>query len=94
MMVLAAICALTTATWVGYYAGRRAGSTPSTWKQRTSRVALGRLAINLLVLMTARRIRQRFRVERVLPAAVGIRKLRTVAPLELLRGGVAWMRSY
>lgn len=89
MMVLAAICALATATWIGYYAGRRAGSTPSTWKKRTSRIALGRLAINLLVLMTARRIRHSFRAERVL----GNWGLRTVAPLQLLRVGVARMRS-
>jgi membrane protein DedA with SNARE-associated domain len=59
VMVVAAICALATATCIGYYAGRRAGSKPSTWKRRTSRVALGRLAISLLVLMTARRIRRR-----------------------------------
>jgi hypothetical protein len=94
MMVLAAICALATATWIGYYVGRRAGSTPSTWKKRTSRIALGKLAINLLVLMTARRIRHSFRAERVLPAAIGIWGLRTRVPLELLRGGVARMRSY
>ena len=94
MMVIAAICALATTTWIGYYVGRRAGSTPSTWKKRTSRMALGRLAISLLVLMTARRIRQSFRAERVLPGAVGIWRPRTLAPLALLRGGVARMRSY
>jgi hypothetical protein len=94
MTVLAAICALATATWIGYGLGRRAGSTPSTWKKRTSRIALGKLAINLFVLMTARRIRQSFRSERVLPPAVGIWGLRTRVPLELLRGGVARMRSY
>jgi hypothetical protein len=94
MMVLTLICALATTTWIGYYVGRRAGSTPSTWKKRTSRIALGRLAISLLVLMTARRIRQSFRTRRVLPGAVGIWGPRTLAPLALLRGGVAWMRSY
>jgi hypothetical protein len=57
---LAVISALVTALCIGYHFGRRAGSTPSTWRERTSRVALGRLAINLLVLMTARRIRQSF----------------------------------
>jgi len=59
MTVFAVVCALATATWIGYHVGRRAGSTPSTWKKRTSRIALGRLAISLLVLMTARGIRQR-----------------------------------
>jgi hypothetical protein len=92
MMVLAAICALATATWIGYHVGRRADSTPSTWKKRTSRIALGRLAIRLLVLITARRIRRSLQA-RVLPDAIGIWGLRTLAPLELLRGGVARMRS-
>jgi hypothetical protein len=64
MTALAVISALVTALCVGYYLGRRAGSTPSTWKKRTSRVAVGRLAINLLVLMTARRIRQSFLTRR------------------------------
>lgn len=81
MTVFVAIVALATATCLGYYLGRRAGPTPSTWKKRTSRIALGRLAISLLVLVTARRIRQSFRAEP-----------RLVAPLELLRGSVARMR--
>ena len=93
MTVLAVLCALATATWIGYYVGRRAGSKPSTWKKRTSRMALGRRAISLLVLMTARRIRRASRPS-VLPDAVGTWGLRTIAPLELLRGGVARMRSY
>jgi len=90
MAVFALVCALVTATLLGYYFGRRAGSSPSSWKKRTSRIALGRLAMSLLVLMTARRVRQGFRADRVLP----IWRLRTIAPLELLRGGVARMRSY
>ena len=65
MTALALISALGTALCVGYYLGRPAGSKPSTWKKRTSRVALGRLAINLLVLMTARRIRQSLQAGRV-----------------------------
>jgi hypothetical protein len=93
MTDLAVICALATATWIGYYVGRRAGSTPSTWKKRTSRMALGRRAISLLVLMTARRIGRASRPS-ALPDAVVIWGLRTIAPLELLRGGVARMRSY
>lgn len=82
MVVLAAICALATATWIGYCAGRRARSRPWTWKKRTSRITLGRLAVGLLVLMTARRIRH---------STWG---LRAVEPLALLRGGVARLRSY
>ena len=58
MTALAIISALVTALCIGYPFGRRAGSTPSTWKKRTSRVALGRLAINLLVVMTVHRVRQ------------------------------------
>jgi hypothetical protein len=77
--IVAVICALATATCVGYYLGRRAGSKPSTWKQRTSRIALGKQAMSLLVLITARRVRQRF-------------GLRTVGPVEFLRAGMAWMR--
>jgi hypothetical protein len=67
--VLAGIAALATATGVGYYFGWRRGATPSTWKRRTSRIALGRLAISLLVLLTARRIRRSFRAGRVVPGA-------------------------
>jgi hypothetical protein len=78
MTALALISALGTSVCLGYYLGRRAGSKPSTWKRRTSRIALGRLAINLLVLVTARRILA----------------LRIIEPLGLLRGGVARLRSY
>jgi hypothetical protein len=94
MTALAVISALVTALGIGYHFGRRAGSTPSTRKKRTSRVALGRLAINLLVLITARRIRQRFLARRVFPDAVGIWRLRLIEPLELLRCSAARLRSY
>ena len=90
MTVFAAFAALTMATCVGYYFGRRAGSTPSTWKKRTSRIALGRRAANLLVLVAARRIRQRLRPEPI----VELFGLRILAPLDLLRGSVTRMRSY
>ncbi len=56
MTALALIAALGTALCLGYYLGRRAGSKPSTWKRRTSRIALGRLAVNLVLLMAARRL--------------------------------------
>ena len=90
MMVFAAFAVLTTATCVGYYLGRRAGSTPKTWKKRTSRTALGRRAANLVVLVAARRIRQRLRPEPI----VELFGLRILAPLDLLRGSVTRMRSY
>jgi hypothetical protein len=80
MAVFALLCALAIATLIGYYLGRRAGSSSPSWKKRTSRIALGRLAINLLVLMAARRLR--------------IWRLSTITPLELLRVGAARMRSY
>ncbi|OMC44515.1 hypothetical protein [Mycobacterium sp. IS-1264] len=57
MTVLAAIAALAMAACVGYYFGRRVGSRRPSWKKRTSRMAVGRMAISLFVLMTARRIR-------------------------------------
>jgi hypothetical protein len=78
VMVVAVVCALATATCIGYYLGRRAGSRPPTWKQRTSRVALGRLAISLLMVITARRLR----------------RLRTIGHVDILRAGVARILSY
>lgn len=94
MAALAMICALAAALCIGYRLGRRAGSTPTTWKRRTSRIALGRLAINLLVLVTARRIRRGFVAERALPDPLGVLGLRYIAPVVLLRGSLARMRSY
>ncbi len=77
MTALALIAALGTALWVGYHLGRRAGARSSTWKKRTGRVALGRLAINLLVLMTARRLRQSFAGgHRGTGLRVGLRRVR------------------
>jgi hypothetical protein len=93
MTALSLISAVGTALCLGYYLGRRAGSKPSTWKKRTSRIALGRLAINLLVLMTARRIRQIFPAGRVFSNAGGVWGLRVIEPLGLLRGTVARIRS-
>lgn len=81
MTVLAAMAALVTATCVGYYLGRRTAAAPAARRRRTSRVALGRLAISLIALLAARR-------------AMRVVGLRTVAPLELLREGVARMRFY
>jgi len=92
--VIAVICALATTTCIGYYLGRRAGSTRPRWKRRTSRIAAGRLAISLLAIITARRIQRRFQAERMLSDMVGGRGLRVIAPLELLRGSVVRLRSY
>ena len=93
MTMLAGLAAVAMAVGVGYYFGRRTGSAPPSWKKRTSRLALGRLAISLLVVLTARRIRQRFRAEPVFTEAVHMWGLRRIAPVELLRGSVARMRS-
>ena len=90
MTVFAAFAALTMAACVGYYFGRRTRSTPSSWKKRTSRIALGRRAANLLVLVAARRVRQRLRPEPM----VDLFGLRVLAPLDLLQGTVTRMRSY
>lgn len=79
--MLAAMAALVTATCVGYYFGRRAAGTPVARRRRARRMALGRLAIRLIALLAARRVAQ----------LVGVR---VVAPLELLRGSVARMRSF
>jgi len=46
------------AAGMGYYMGCRQAVAPPTWRQRTSRVALGRLTFDLLVALTARRIRR------------------------------------
>ena len=92
--VIALLCALATATCIGYYFGRRAGSPRPSWRRRTSRVALGKLAISLLAMITARRIQQRFHTERMLSDVVGRWGLRVIAPVDVLRGGVARMRSY
>ena len=94
MTALAVISALATALCIGYHFGRRAGSTPSTWRKRTGRVALSKLAVSLLVLMTVRRIRQRFLAERVFPDAGGIWGMKYVEPLQLLRGSFARLRLY
>jgi hypothetical protein len=56
--VLAGVAALLMAAGMGYYMGRRQTVAPPTWKRRTSRIALGRLTIDLLVALTARRIRR------------------------------------
>jgi len=89
--VIAAICALATATCIGYYVGRRARPARPSWKKRTGRIALGKLAINLVAVVTARRLQQSLQLERMFASR---RRSRPVAPLDLLRGSVVRMRSY
>jgi hypothetical protein len=83
MTALAVFSGLVAALCIGYHFGRRAGSTPSTWKMRTSRTALGRLAITLLGFMIARRIRRTLLAERGRPAALAVWVVKLVEPLQL-----------
>ena len=89
MAALAVISALVMALCIGYYFGRSAGSTPASWKKRTSRVALGRLAISLLMLLTVRRIRRSFLAKSLLRDAIGVRAVTIAEPFHLLRGSFA-----
>jgi hypothetical protein len=88
MTALAVTFALVASLGIGYHLGRRSGSaSPArkrTWKQRTSRVALGKRAIGLVVLVTVRRIQQNMPGQLGVPAATGW-GLKFVEPLQLLR---------
>lgn len=90
MTVLAGLAALALAMSIGYQCGRRVGSTSPTWRKRTSRVALGRRALNLAVLIAARRIDRRLRAEPM----VELFTLRVLAPLRPLRGSATRTRAY
>jgi hypothetical protein len=83
MTPIAVICAVVTALCVGYYFGRRAGSTPSTWRKRTSRTALGRATLSLILLMIARRVQRNF-----------VAKHPLAEPLHLLRSGLSLQRFH
>jgi hypothetical protein len=91
MTVFAVLAALALATSAGYHWGRRVGSTPTTWKKRTSRVALGRQALSLAALIAARHVERRLRAEAV--GALSGLTILTPVP-QLLRGSVTRMRSY
>ncbi|ORA19870.1 hypothetical protein [Mycobacterium arosiense] len=93
MTVIAVIAALAIAACFGYYLGQRATSAPPSWKKRTSRIALSKQAINLLAMITVRRIQQRLRAERVVPETALRYGWRIVAPLHLRRGGAVRLRS-
>ena len=58
MTPIAVICIAVTALCIGYHFGRRAGSTPASWRRRTSRVALARAALSLMLLVSARRVQR------------------------------------
>ncbi len=60
MAPIAVICVALTALCIGYHLGRRAGSTPAPWRKRTSRVALARAALSLVLLVGARRVQRNF----------------------------------
>lgn len=94
MTALAVISVVVTALCIGYHFGRSAGSPPSTWKKRTSRAALSRLAISLIVLMIARRVQRRFLTERALSNAAGVWGLKFIEPLQLLRGSLPRQRFH
>jgi hypothetical protein len=53
MAVLGVAAALVVAVCVGYVLGYRRGSRTPTWRQRTSRAALGRQALGLVALVAA-----------------------------------------
>ncbi|OBS02191.1 hypothetical protein A9W98_16195 [Mycobacterium gordonae] len=57
MVVLIGL-ALITALCTGYHFGRRSASHRPTWKKRTSRLALGKLTVSLVVLVVARRMQR------------------------------------
>lgn len=92
MTPIAVICVVVTSLCIGYHFGRRAGSTPPTWKKRTSRAALGRAAISLIVLLIARRVQRSFAARRALSNLVGVRVLKFIEPLQLLRSGLSLRR--
>ncbi len=94
MTIFAAIAALAMAACIGYYFGWRAASTPPSWKKRTSRVALGRQAFNLLAIITARRIQQRFQPARVRSGMTARCGFRATVPLQIRRGGAMRLRPY
>ncbi|CAM3054842.1 hypothetical protein BST27_15040 [Mycobacterium intermedium] len=69
MTALAVAPALVAALCIGYHFGRRADPKTLTWKQRTSRIALGRRAIALGALLLARRLQHGFTQQHTLAAA-------------------------
>jgi siroheme synthase len=76
---------------IGYHFGHRAGSRTTglvTWKKRTkkrtSRTALARAALSLVLLLGARRVKRNYLTW----------TLKFAEPLELLRGGLSLSRFH
>ena len=92
MTPIAVICVVLTALCIGYLFGRRAGSTPSPWKKRVSRTALGRAATSLIVLLIARRMQRNILASRALSKAVGVWMPKSVELLHLLRNSLSLQR--
>ena len=86
MTPIAVIC-IVTALCIGYQFGRRADARPSTWKKRTCRSALGRVAAGLIVLLIARRVQRNF-------LAKGAWAVKFTEPLQLLRSGLPLQRFH
>lgn len=92
MTALTMLFALVGALGVGYYFGRRAGTSAPTWKKRTSRAAMGKLALSLVALAIARRIhRSLVATPATRPAYAGVWALPAMR-LQLLRGNLARLR--
>ena len=92
MTVLVVGCALVTALCVGYGLGRRTTPRPATWQNRTSRLALGKLAVSLAAVVVARRLQRSLFRHRALPA-LGVWGYRPTARFQLLRGCPPGQRS-
>ncbi|MFB1297826.1 hypothetical protein ACAG24_020120 [Mycobacterium sp. pW049] len=58
MAVLGVVAALVAALCIGYVVGYRRGSRTPTWRQRTSRFALGRQTVGLVALVAASRVQR------------------------------------
>jgi hypothetical protein len=84
MAPIAVICVAVTALCIGYHFGRRAGSTPATWKKRTSRAALARAALSLILLASARRVQRKHLTW----------ALKFAEPLQFLRSGLPLQRFH
>jgi hypothetical protein len=87
MMALAVLCVAVTALCIGYHFGRRAGSPtagPAPWKKRTSRAALARAALSLILLVSARRLQRNYLT----------RPLKFVDSLYVLRRGFSLQRFH
>lgn len=97
MTELGVAAALMMSLCAGYYLGRRAGSYPPTWTTRTSRLVLGRLAINVLLVLTARRIRRNALVQRMTTDRIVSRRaqiVQFVQPGGRIGAALGWVRDF